>query len=213
VGVSLSWGCAVVASFSVSASGVPVLSGPFVGFEGSRHLPPSWGARVAAAVSAVRAAGLGVASGCAAGADALVRSAAPGSVAVFSVASGAWGSGRGAFAARSSALVRAVAASGSGAFFVGLVLSGCPAGLLPSPSSSRCFRGLGSGSWASLALAAGLGLPVVVFAALGVSLPAWGSWVPASSVPWLPGPASAWAGAFALLPAAPESAPAQLSLF
>ena len=61
-------------------------------------------------------------------------------------------------ASRSAALVSAVAASGAGRGFVGFVSSPCPAGLVPSPSPSACFSGFGSGSWASLALASGLGL-------------------------------------------------------
>lgn len=46
----------------------------------------------------------------------------------------------------------------------------CPSGLLPSPEPRRCFRGLGSGSWAEAALLVGLGVPV--FVAL-VPPPAW----------------------------------------
>jgi len=103
----------------------------------------------------------------------------------------------GRLASRSSALVRAVASSGSeaGAGFVGFVSSPCPAGVAPSPSPSRCFSGSGSGSWASLALVAGLGLPVVVFPLAGVPLPSsWpGSWSPCSS---------AFAGGFRFVPAA-----------
>jgi hypothetical protein len=169
-----------------------------VGFCGSRSLSSSWAPLVRRIVGGVLRSGRGVGVGCAAGADRLVRSAAGGRACVWSVASGAWGSGRGAFAARSVALVRAVAASGAGAGFVGFVSSPCPAGLLPSPSSSACFSGLGSGSWASLALAAGLGLPVVVFwcgpAAPAAVLPlAWGVWSPVASGPfaggWLLSPA------------------------
>lgn len=183
----------MVVSVSVSPSGVPVLSGPFVAFEGSRSLPASAAPLVSSLVASVLASGRGVATGCASGADSLVRSAASGSpaLAVFSVAAGPWGRGRGAFAARSSALVSAVAASGPGSGFVGLVSSPCPAGLVPSSSSSRCFAGLGSGSWAGAAFAAGLGLPVVVFwfAPGSPELPAsWGSWVPAAaSGPWASG--------------------------
>ncbi len=109
---------------------------------------------------------------------------------------------RGRLAARSAALVRANAASGSeaGAGFVGFVSSPCPESLAPAPSRSACFSGSGSGSWATLAFAAGLGLPVVVFP-LGPleghsSLPAsWGSWVALSR---------SWSGGFGLLPAVPS---------
>jgi len=102
----------------------------------------------------------------------------------------------GRLASRSAALVSAVAASGAGRGFVGFVSSPCPAGLGPSASPSACFSGSGSGSWGSLALAAGLGLPVVVFPLAGSALPSsWGSWV------YLPGPSgSPWAGGFLLKP-------------
>ncbi len=151
-----------------------------VGFCGSRSLagaPASLARRVAAAVSA---ASLPVSVGCAAGADAAVRSACP-SASVFSVRSGLFGSGPPAFARRSAALVRSLPA---GSAFVGFVSSPCPSVVRPSPSSSRCFCGGGSGSWASLALAAGLGLSVFVFWAGSGSFPApaWGSsWSPVSS--------------------------------
>lgn len=158
-----------------------------VGFSGSRSLGSSWAGLVRRVVAAVLAGGRGVAVGCAAGADQAVRSAAPGA-SVFAVASGRWGSGPGAFAARSVALVRAVAVSGAGAGFVGFVARPCPVGLVPC---ARPFVGLGSGSWASLALAAWLGLPVVVFwcgpgsvAQLPLS---WGCWSPVVSGPFAGG--------------------------
>jgi len=114
----------------------------------------------------------------------------------------------GRLASRSSALVSAVAASGSGRGFVGFVSSPCPAGLGPSPSPSACFSGSGSGSWASLALASGLGLPVVVFpvgklasvGSAGVLPASWGSWAPLG----LSGSSSAWSGGFRLAPASPD---------
>jgi hypothetical protein len=163
-----------------------------IGFCGSRSLSVSWLPLVRRAVGGALASGRGVGVGCAAGADRLVRLAAGGRARVWSVSSGRWGSGRGAFAARSCALVRACAGSGPGAGFVGFVSSPCPAGLLPSPVPARCFSGLGSGSWASLALAAGLGLPVVVFwcgpGAPGAVLPlSWGVWSPVSSGPFAGG--------------------------
>ena len=113
----------------------------------------------------------------------------------------------GRLASRSAALVSAVAASGAGRGFVGLVSSPCPAGLGPSASPSACFSGSGSGTWASLALAAGLGLPVVVFplGALASADPtsglptSWGSWAPLAPS----GSGSAWSGGFRLVPASP----------
>lgn len=39
----------------------------------------------------------------------------------------------------------------------------CPKGLIPSTNCSKCFNGSGSGSWATLAYAIGIGVPCVVF--------------------------------------------------
>ena len=150
-----------------------------VGFCGSRSLSRSFWPLVSRVVAGF--AGQPCAVGCAAGADLAVRSAAP-CARVFSVAGGQFGSGRAAFARRSSALVHAVFRSRS-PLFVGFVCGPCPSGVVPAPSARACFCGGGSGSWASLALAAGLGVPVVVFwcASGPPALPAgWGSWVAAS---------------------------------
>ena len=173
---------------------------PLVGFCGSRSLSdPASKRLVSRVVSSVLASGRSVAVGCALGADALVRASAP-SASVFRASSFGGGSRRSPLARRSATLVSTVSSSGPGAGFVGFVSSPCPADLAPSPSSSRCFRGLGSGSWASLALAAGLGLPVVVFPA-GLSpayLPAsWGSWAPLSGT---------WSSGYRLVPVLPPQA-------
>ena len=165
-----------------------------VGFSGSRRLPASFGGLVSGLVGSVLASGRGIAVGCAPGLDALARAAAPGAQ-VFRVE----GSHPGAFAARSIACVRAVAESGSGCGWVSFPDSLCPAGLLPC---SNPFRGLGSGSWASAALAANCGVPVVVFGLPAHSLPqSWGSWGPAAQ-------SGVWSGGFRLVPAV-----TQLSLF
>jgi hypothetical protein len=169
-----------------------------VGFCGSRRLGSSWASVVSRCVSAVGRSGRAVAVGCAAGADAFALSAARRAglpVSFFSVASGSFGSGRSAFARRSSAFVSAVAASGSGCGLVAFVSASCPAALFPSPVAARCFAGFGSGSWASVALAVGLGVPVVVFPVGGASaLPSgWsGSWVACSS--------GVWSGGFSFVP-------------
>ena len=158
-----------------------------VGFSGSRSLSASAAPAVSAAVGAVVAAGGRPFVGCARGADAFVRRAAPGAV-VFSVASGAWGGGRSAFVGRSVALVRSVAGAACPAgwplprFFV-FVGGPCPAGVVPAAGWSSGV--VPSGSWSSAALAAGLGLPlVVVWCASGPpALPAWpGAWSPWSVV-------------------------------
>ena len=140
-----------------------------VGFSGSR------GSAVPSAVGLAAAAvappfGPPVFVGCASGVDAAVRALVPGA-SVFSAS--AFGHGRGSFAARSVAVVSAVvAAAGSRGLWVAFPFAPCPVGLVPSASSSRCFSGFGSGTWASLAFAAGSGLPCLVF---GFAPPAaWG---------------------------------------
>ena len=135
-----------------------ISAAPAVGFSGSRSAVPVACAEVVPVVSSP------VLVGCAKGVDASFRAAFP-SARVFSASS--FGVGRGSFAARSAALVRALHLSG------GVLVSfpgSFPSGLLPSPSSSRAFCGSGSGSWATLAFAVGLGVPCAVF--LGSSVPA-----------------------------------------
>jgi len=88
------------------------------------------------------------------------------------------GHGRHAFVGRSIRLVQAVAASGPGCGMAGFVTARCPGSIRPA---SKWTSGLPvSGSWSTLALAAGLGVPVVVFwcADWPQELPAWpgGSW-------------------------------------
>ena len=135
-----------------------------VGFSGSRSAVPAVVPAVAAAVASLRCP---VFVGCARGVDAAFRGFFPGASVL---AASSFGSGRGSFAARSAACVRAVAVAGAGSagsFLGGLWVSfpsgPCPSGLLPSASSSRAFCGSGSGSWASAAFAVGSGLPVLVF--------------------------------------------------
>jgi hypothetical protein len=130
-----------------------------VGFSGSRSSVPSAVSLAAAAVAPPF--GPPVFLGCAGGVDAAFRALVPGA-SVLRASS--FGSGRGSFAARSVAVVSAVvSAAGSRGLWVSFPSAACPAGLLPSASSSRCFCGSGSGSWASLAFAAGSGLPCLVF--------------------------------------------------
>jgi hypothetical protein len=145
-----------------AAISATLASAPAVGFSGSRHRAP---ACLSAAVAAVPP-GLPVLVGCAPGVDAAVRGLCPAAV-VFAVS----GSGRGAVAARSIRFVRAVAAAGG--VLVSLPSGPCPAGLLPSSSPGRAFCGSGSGSWASLALAVGLGVPCLVFCPAGAPV-GWG---------------------------------------
>lgn len=148
-----------------------------VGFSGSRRLSPAWSSVVSVVARAVSRAGARVVVGCAAGADAAVRSAVP-AASVFAVSPAVLrAAGRGAFAARSVALVRAVASSPAPAFCA-FVVGPCPAGVAPA----RSWRSgsPASGSWSSAALAAGLGVPLFVWwcASSPPALPAWpgGSW-------------------------------------
>ena len=153
----------VLASSSVFAGVVSV------GFSGSRSLSPAASAALSALLPSVPA-GVRVSVGCAAGADAVVRSwfGAAGSVLVFSVASGRFGSGRSAFARRSSRCVLSVA-SGSRGLLVVVPVGACPAGVAPS----RSFAGRGSGSWGSAAFALGRGRRVLVWLPSGVRPPLW----------------------------------------
>lgn len=140
----------------------------FVGFSGSRSLSASQWRAVELAVSGL--CGQPVSVGCAAGVDELVRRLVP-SASVFR-ASDCGFRGRGAFAARSVACVRSVAVSGGLWVSFPSLVSDYPPGLVPSSSSSRCFSGSGSGSWASLAFAVGCGVRCLVFLP-SVSAPAW----------------------------------------
>jgi len=146
-----------------------VFSFPAVGFSGSRHSSSSASSSAAAFLPSVASFSGSVGVGCASGVDSLVRSAFPSAV-VFSVSSFLVGGrvSRASFALRSSALVQWVAAS-SGLLVV-FPSAVCPAGVFPSAS----FRGFGSGSWGSAALAVGLGVPVLLFvpASLGSAFPA-----------------------------------------
>ncbi len=168
------------------------------GFSGSRQWLGSF-APLAAAADCVPA-GARVLVGCAPGVDAFFRSRFP-SAEVFSVASGRWSRGRGAFAGRSIACVSGVVGGVGGGLWVSFPSSPCPAGLSPSASSSRCFSGSGSGTWASLAYALGSGVPCLVFLGQILCPPGWGL----SPVPGYPG----WFSCSLVL----GHAPVQLSLF
>ena len=174
-------GAAVVAA-AVAAS-------PAAAFCGSRRVAPP-----AAVLAAVAAAVSGpVLVGCVGGLCAAVRGLFP-SARVFRAA--AFGSGASSFVRRSVALVRAAAAAG--ACWVSFPASSCPPGLRPSSSSGACFCGSGSGSWASLCFAVGLGLPAFVWLPPAAAPPSWlvplgGGWfravrpVPPPPAPLLPG--------------------------
>jgi len=156
-----------------------------IGFCGSRALSSSWAPLVSRVVAAAAPAPARLLVGCAAGADQLVRQAAGPRAEVWAVASGRWGSGRAAFARRSAAMVRALAA-GAGSRLLGFCSSPCPAGVVPAP---RWRSGQpASGTWSSLALGAGLGVEVIVHwcSADPPMLPAWpgGRWLARDEGGW-----------------------------
>jgi hypothetical protein len=139
-------------------------SASLVGFSGSRSLAGRESlasACVSVATLLAARSSCSFAVGCAAGVDAFFRGYFP-SASVFRVS----GSSRGAFAARSVSFVQSLAASSG--VLVSFPSGACPVGLLPSTSSSRCFSGFGSGTWASLAFAVGRGVRCFVFAPFGV---------------------------------------------
>ncbi len=175
----------LVPAVSVSVLSGLLASAPVVGVSGSRAPSPAsasvcrWAVRQLAPSSSVVV-------GCAAGIDGVVRALRP-SASV--VRASAFGSGPGALAARSTAVVRAVAVGGPTALWLAFPSSPCPAGVVPSRQSSACFSGSGSGTWASLALAVGLGVPALAFLPPGVSAPA--AW-PLAAVPGCAGPRGSW---------------------
>ena len=141
-----------------------IADSPVVGFSGSRS--PS--EKSAAVVRwAARQCKVPAVVGCARGVDAVVRQCLTRAV-VFSATS----QRPAALARRSASCVQHIA-SGSGlwCFFPA---SSCPPGLLPSSRSSACFCGSGSGTWASAAFAAGLGVPCLCWLPSGVEPPSWG---------------------------------------
>jgi len=69
---------------------------------------------------------------------------------------------------RSIACVRACA----GGVWCAFPAHACPADLRPARSSSACFNGSGSGTWASLAFAIGSGVAPLVFLPLSIVPPA-----------------------------------------
>lgn len=165
------------------------------GFSGSRKLHSTEACRKAS-VSVPKNSQIFV--GCANGIDAYFRANFPQAEIFYAHK---YGTGKGSFAARSVAVIKAVK-SASG-LWVSFPSSPCPAGLLPSASSSRAFCGSGSGSWASLAFALGSGIPCLVFLSSLPCPPGWGL----SPVPGCPG----WFGCPVVCGVSPTVA--QLSLF
>jgi hypothetical protein len=186
----------VLASSSVFAGVVSV------GFSGSRS-PSGAAAAALSALLPLVPVGVRVSVGCARGVDGAVSSFFVGSssLLVFSVASGRFGSGRSAFARRSSRCVLSVAAGSRGLLVALPSAPVCPAGVRPS----RSFFGAGSGSWGSVAFALGRGRRVLLWLPSGCLPPSW------SGVSWSPAGGLGSVGCWWLGTAVPV--PAQLSLF
>lgn len=136
---------------------------PCVAFSGSRVGSSSASVSCRAFLPVLGGLSASVGVGCASGVDSVVRSAFP-SACVFRVSSFAVGGrvSRASFALRSSALVSWCASRGG--LLVAFPLGACPVGVAVSSS----FRGCGSGSWGSVALALGLGCSVLVVSPVGV---------------------------------------------
>lgn len=120
--------------------------------------------------------GAAVMVGCARGIDQAARQFFP-TAQVFWATD--YGTGRGSFAVRSITCVKSVAAAGG--LWAAFPSNPCPVGLMPSSTSSKCFCGKGSGTWASLALAVGLGVTCLVFIPRTITVPT--GWQLQSTVP------------------------------
>lgn len=145
-----------------------VTSAPALGISGSRE-PARASLAALAQLAALVPAGCAVVVGDAPGIDRRAGELLP-QARVFHVAD--YGVGPGAFAARSIACVQACA--GLGGVWSAFPAQACPVGLRPSARPSACFAGYGSGTWASLALALGFGLPAVLFLPAGAPPAGWG---------------------------------------
>jgi hypothetical protein len=147
-----------------------VCSFPSVCFSGSRVVGSSAFVSCRAFLPVLAGFSGSVSVGCASGVDSLVRSFFP-CCSVFSVSSFLVGGrvSRASFALRSSALVQSCASSAG--LLVAFPLGACPVGVRVSSS----FDGCGSGSWGSVALALGLGCPVLVVLPVGASVSSFSS--------------------------------------
>ncbi len=135
-----------------------------LGFSGARNPQPRALARLRSALAF--APGRTVLVGCASGIDAAVRRACPFAL-VYRAGSGA----PYLLARRSALLVHQLHTLGG--VLVAFPSGPCPSALAPSPSWGACFAGYGSGTWATVALASGLGCGVLVWLPPACGAPAW----------------------------------------
>lgn len=167
-------GWCLVLSFSALSASLG-FSPSAVGFAGSRRASAASRASAARLAGLASAAGLPVFSSCAPGLCAAAVAAAP-RARVFRAASGPWAAlpPGPRLAARASAFVRALAASGPSPVLLCWPGRACP---VPAPAARRSWSSCGSGSWSELALAVGLGCSAVCFSPPGPAVAGWGGWV------------------------------------
>ena len=163
-----------------------------VGFSGSRSPSPAASAALSALLPLVPPSGVRVSVGCARGVDSAVRFffGSSSSLLVFSVAGGRFGSGRSAFARRSSRCVLSVAAGSRGLLAVLPSSAVPPAGVAPSRYFFGGGVGRSSGSFGSAAFALGRGRRVLLWLPAGSRPPVWAgvSWSSAGAL----GSAGCW---------------------
>lgn len=156
-----------------------------VGFTGSRTLHPDRASLIRDIATHARNASATVIVGCAGGADEAIRRTIP-TARIISVRDYyRIPLYRARFAARSAAIVQALVAQSPRSCLIAFPGDPCPPGLKISRSP---FKGHGSGTWATVALAASYAIPAFVFVPFipdddrlprpaSYSLPAWwGEW-------------------------------------
>ncbi len=161
-----------------------------IGFSGSRS-PSEEAQEALKEILDLVPSGVRISVGCAKGVDAIARDYFRNfNLEVFSVSSGEFGTGRAAFARRSSACVLSVAEDG---LLVAVPSSAAPDGV----KVGKSFNGRGSGTWGSIAFALGHQRKVLVWSH---KVPSW------EKVSWSKLQDNWWLGV-------PVIPPSQLSLF
>lgn len=98
--------------------------------------------------------------GCATGVDSIVRDLCSWAE-IFSVSSGKWGVGASAFARRSVAMLEALQSSAASHLLVAIPVGSAPSNLVPSKFWKSAS---GQGTWGTVAVAIGRGIPCLLFA-------------------------------------------------
>lgn len=151
-----------------------------IAFTGSRSLHPDRTALISDIATKARKAGTTVLVGCASGADEAVRRAAP-QAHIVSVKEFLYiPTHKGRLAARSAALVQALVKQKDRAALIAFPGSPCPPGL---KISRYPFKGHGSGTWATVALALSYHIPCFVFPPFVRDEATWEPMTPLRSLP------------------------------